>query len=1416
MGQCAIGQGAREERGFDAAGHLLRERRLQDYIDGSGAIACRWVETRYTYNAREQLVAIEQDHLSDPLQPGVAKPARVEVARMYYDQHGRLERVEARNTIDPSLSTLYRYDEMGRIVGVKVGEQAERTQAFDAKNRVTLKSDGDQATWRGRFDAWDRLYHERSPTGAFTLKHYDQANHIVRETAWSADPLLDDEAPLLRDTRSTFASFSEPIRVVEVLEEGENGQGRQIKVTERDFDAAGRMWKVVSGPPLGTNENVLDRAQARLEKEQRYEVDSGRLLEERFGGPIDGSAIAYKTVYSYHPDNQSPWADGIKVFERIPGQAELEETQSTTFRRDALGRVVEERRSDGSLIRTTFDRTANQPIQVRTGADAVTRMVYDGAGRQLAVLRANGRGATRYAYDLDGRLREQQTTNEAEEWRTRVSYDTTGRTIRVDYHDGSHEATTYNIDSTMATQTTRDGIKVSFSYDAANRQLSATPTLMGAQPPTLLALDAGDATSWDALSRVVAQSRASDAGLAISYPDYDLGSRPAQEVVGARDPLAWDYDLYSRPTATRLPAGVGRGAGSFEGFSRQFDQLDRMTDIGAEGGELSATPLGGSWTWGGRDRLWRFETKGAIQTTAQLSYLGLPGSSAEVPNGAKGKLGTLSWGSIAGQNDQIWGQFAYGWRGSEGDPRDGAKIGRLAQAGTGLDLFAGMGWSWDYDAGVRLSAAIPGRGSVSGNPAAEALGFRYVFGEGDELQRIVDDYAGKVDNVETGAYGRIASRDGVPFAYDAVGRRTEDDRFLYVWDWRGQLRQVTVKQGQASEGQQVRYAYDAQGRLHSRSHYGEVPAGGVEGDRPLIEKRAYVWEGQSLLAEAGYGDETQAQLRWRKTYVPGPTGLDDAIQVIVENIALPGTFPGPRTYTYLRDELGTVLGVVAEQETTDATNPVIPARYLYTPYGETYIARSPEAKRAHFDQTVVAAGGVEQTVADPATTAQGALVVTFGMALDASTLGGVTVDIDAGTGWQRLAASDVVVTLGDNAQLVVLAKTGWPRNAKARVQVAATLASTTGVTLAEPQIYEWRIPVAGESGVGYNQRYATVYESTRAAADSLGGRFPGGQNHLFQGLTTDPITGLSYARARWYDARNANWLSEDPMQEIDSPNLYAFVGWGPTMATDPLGRCGNKCAMTFFLAHNEGKIRQEIADHNKAIEEFPANVNNKIGTYGDVVAEHGDSPGSAAGFYTIQNLTPNSWGGVVVDIGMTVAGIKFFKWLPESSIGRWVNKTRLGKWVDDLQVDTPKPKGGRSGIDESAGGEFLDDAIRAELPLIAEAPKPRFQPPSIQVNRHGQLTNDLYTLDAAGMMPHKTGSLRAGKSQFLSTVDAEKAVLDAAAYADEAGLWDGSKAKVFVENGPIGVHGKTGTLTHWINIYRTKARLVHGAPGNPP
>ncbi|MGW0916236.1 polymorphic toxin-type HINT domain-containing protein [Streptomyces sp. NPDC002784] len=109
-----------------------------------------------------------------------------------------------------------------------------------------------------------------------------------------------------------------------------------------------------------------------------------------------------------------------------------------------------------------------------------------------------------------------------------------------------------------------------------------------------------------------------------------------------------------------------------------------------------------------------------------------------------------------------------------------------------------------------------------------------------------------------------------------------------------------------------------------------------------------------------------------------------------------------------------------------------------------------------------------------------------------------------------------------------------------------------------------------------------------------------------------------------------------------------------------------------------------------------------------------------------------------------------------------------------------------------------------------------FTPPASYLNRHGELTNGTYTVSYPAMLKHLPGSSGPTKSVFLKGVDAEKATLDAAAYADAHGLWAGNKAKVYVTNGPVGVVGRTGELTHYINVYRNARGAIHGSPGGAP
>jgi RHS repeat-associated protein len=1201
---CSGSQGAQEEKAYDAAGHVIRERRLQDYIRTDGVADCRWVETLYTYNAREQVVAVEQTHLASPLVPGEVMAGAVKTQEKVFDNYGRVEQEVSLNQVDPPLVVTYRYDEASRLAGTRVGQAAETLAGYDRKHRLVRQTDGDLGVWTGRYDVWDRLYHEVGPTGLVSRHRFDRADNPLHETQWGSDPTVDPEATLLSDVRIEVNSFGEVARTVETLAATPNGP--VLLVTEQHFDPSGRPIGIYSGPAAGTT-GLLDLDQARRQEEYQYELQTGRVLLELEGG-LYGQKALTATRHEYFADNHAPWPDRTDLLEEVPGEDDLVLTSSSSYLRDLLGRVVVETDSEGVQTTALHDRIGGM-IELRTGSGTKISTSLDGRGLAIRHFRPNGRGQTLYSYDLDGRLRREVVEGEEEAWETAYSYDASGRRVRSDNADGSYETWSYNPDGTVQRAVTRDGVAIDYSWDAANRLISAVPA-DSPERPGLAPLDAGDFFSYDLLSRPSTSRRGGywnpsiDPKLSLSYPGYDLGGRPAGEIVGSRAQLTWSYDVWSRPTELGLPAEVARPAGAFAGFRRQFDTLDRLADVAANGGEPAAVAFGATWGWGGT-RLYSVAAKAPKKTTQRFGYLDgagpQPPGPAPGPDSSRWLLGTMTWGSDAGgatsivQSPQrVWGQLAYGWRGNEGTPQDGAKIGRLAIAGgANLDLFAGMGWTWDYDAGVRLADAVPGRGDLSGvAPPGSGDGFRYEYGKGDELERIVREAESNAAELETGPNGRLLERDGVTYSYDPSGRRIEDDRFNYVWNWRGELVSVTVKAGwldaagNASpfEGHQVRYEYDAVGRLTYRWHLGPLPAGALDDTlRPTVEKRAYVWENEGLVAEAGYGDAAETQLRWRKTYLPGPSGYDDALQVLVDNVAFSGgQFGGQRIYTYLRDEQGTVIGVVAEQE-GEVSAPAVPVRYFYTPYGEARAELGPELQRARFDAGRFELAGVVQPAAS-SSTSRGTFELTFTLPLDpASLASGIRLEKLAASGWQPLSPAELAVA-GDAEErtiVLLLPSGGWQRGASYRVTVGNSLLDAQGRALVgQGRTFELTVPQAEALSLAFDERLPLSFESFAAAGSLLAGRFPGGQNCLFQGLWTDPVTGIAYARARWYDGRNAAWLSEDPLVDVDSPNRYAFGGWRPQMANDPNGEILNHIAgglVSLAIGYGASKLCEAAA-----------------------------------------------------------------------------------------------------------------------------------------------------------------------------------------------------------------------------------------------
>lgn len=82
--------------------------------------------------------------------------------------------------------------------------------------------------------------------------------------------------------------------------------------------------------------------------------------------------------------------------------------------------------------------------------------------------------------------------------------------------------------------------------------------------------------------------------------------------------------------------------------------------------------------------------------------------------------------------------------------------------------------------------------------------------------------------------------------------------------------------------------------------------------------------------------------------------------------------------------------------------------------------------------------------------------------------------------------------------------------------------------------------------VDYNAAGTVIASTDPAAVDTLFG---------YTARDFDADVNLQYNRARWYDATNGRWLSQDPIGfAAGDANLYRYVGNQATRATDPSGR----------------------------------------------------------------------------------------------------------------------------------------------------------------------------------------------------------------------------------------------------------------------
>lgn len=309
----------------------------------------------------------------------------------------------------------------------------------------------------------------------------------------------------------------------------------------------------------------------------------------------------------------------------------------------------------------------------------------------------------------------------------------------------------------------------------------------------------------------------------------------------------------------------------------------------------------------------------------------------------------------------------------------------------------------------------------------------------------------------------------------------------------------------------------------------------------------------------------------------------------------------------------------------------------------------------------------------------------------------------------------------------------------------------------------------------------------------------------FTGSVSDTSSGLQYMNARYYQPSTGRFLTQDSYTgnpyDPWTQHLYSYCGNNPTNMIDPTGhlgvyhqemqrhwqkKLGLKNGQKYKPKSKEDQVREALA---KALNPTSIALEHMMEYNGHNWEEIEKNPSAS-------NIIKYATMGAI-DIDRMINNDK------PLSLDHWMANINAGLFAYGLYS---------AGTSAVATNAATKEMIVPKGSLIGDS---LFKAPSVFTNSEGFITNGTYKIGAESMSIHKTGSLAGGKSQFLSSIDAETAVLDACAYADDFALWTaGNQAKV-PTNMSIGVVGKTGELTNWIEVTRTRTGLVHGWPCKP-
>ena len=722
---------------FSYDGH---DRVVEVAASTGGSIRCRYVGAeRVPAEVVDQEGGVTRLEVADGLVGGFVDPDGIEV-RFGHDAFGHISSV---TDAHGHTATVER-DDTGRAIAT-VSPTGGRTElTYDPAGRVVERRDPGGAVWRFGYTPAGRLSSVTDPTGARTEARY-----------------------------------------------GDNGEAEQIvdplgHVTLCRFDTLGNLAGMVA--PDGAKWELGYDALCRLVGVQDP-AGSSWLREHDPDGNLTASIDPLGA-------RRTATVDRLGRVTRTDDGA-----TSVEFEHDELGRVLVQRRADGTEFRTTYDRRGRR-VAVTDPLGGVTRYAYTAAGRLARVTSPLGHVVT-MEYDRVGQLvAEVDPRGRRREYR----YDADGRIIRM---TAGGQAWYYGYDEAgrLASHREPHGGQTRYGYDPAGRLTEVSDptggvTRFGYDPRGALveAVDANGAVTrytrnargWvtgvtDPLGGVV-QHRHDEVGRPVASTDqlgrttrwnYDQAGRLSRRIDAVGKQVRWSYD----------PSGrlAGYQAGDADPVTVERDALARVVAVDEPGRRHRLA-------WDPLDRLVAKRSGGLELTWAYDA------DDRQVAAGNADGTETSFGHDEAG--GMVWAEHPL--LGSIRLRRD--ETGRLVALEVG-----GRSESWTYRDGQLVGHRLERDGRR-----------RETELERDEAGRVVTEIR---DGVTTrygyNTAGQLTSAEGPEgartYGYDAAGRLITETgpagTTTYAYDEAGQLRQRCLG------AELTEYDYDAAGhRITETSH----------------------------------------------------------------------------------------------------------------------------------------------------------------------------------------------------------------------------------------------------------------------------------------------------------------------------------------------------------------------------------------------------------------------------------------------------------------------------------------------------------------------------------------------------------------------------------------------------------------------